>query len=810
MHRETNGIHGQSNPVLTIVPPGEVHAKPLHSSFFFTCKADVEQENQVQDLKWISPTNEEIPEVENRSLRVYTEDVFDGVGKNLFFLELLQNDTGTYQCTARYAGNLMLEASVRIDPYLPITWVDAPTEQYATAEQQGAKITCIVRANPSATVDWHRKGKVITTGYGNQRFRVTSEGIIINGVKEEDEGAYTCRALVSETGELQETVINFAIYRAPEWVQEPEDVTGTEGEALEIECIAKGRPDPTYKWINDENANLHDKDGYSVDKYGKLKISRLSRFDEGLLTCVAENDANNGRIEKQIKLTVNIRPQIVEYQNVSIPTDKVVSIECKANGKPLPKIEFRKLSNAEPFVAGAQPRDHRITVKSTEQGDVTVGTLTITNTLRTDDGLYGCWATNEGGQAYRNGHIEVQFAPSFHSMSNRLQYNSWEGKPVNLSCIAEAIPNATYTWYLRTDQEIRPGQDPNLRIVRDKDRSILQVTPADLIYYTQYRCVARNIHGYEASTMELKEAYPPGRIDQAIPKIVTANTITWEFVGPREDHGMETNAYVVQFKKRGGSSWERASTKVWPVGTLYIVEDLEPSSTYDFQFAARNSVGQGQWSEKMAITMREEGPPLRPTILDEAKEEGFKESSSSDRYELRWQVPQNNGEEITEFEIFYYEVDPLMQDGRIIRWNKAGSETRKSVPHPGRLMYVLERLRPDTYYKIELRARNVIGPSEPDTLVIRTGYGKHVGAIRQASASVSTGVIIGIIVVILVLALVVIDIVRYKRSSGKKGVLATCLAKSKSHRTKDKAANSNDAVKPEEENMLQEKHAAAK
>lgn len=35
---------------------------------------------------------------------------------------------------------------------------------------------------------------------------------------------------------------------APTWVMEPQDVTGVEGEAIEIKCFADGLPKPEMKW----------------------------------------------------------------------------------------------------------------------------------------------------------------------------------------------------------------------------------------------------------------------------------------------------------------------------------------------------------------------------------------------------------------------------------------------------------------------------------------------------------------------------------------------------------------------------------
>lgn len=50
-----------------------------------------------------------------------------------------------------------------------------------------------------------------------------------------------------------------------------------------------------------------------------------------------------------------------------------------------------------------------------------------------------------GGEARKNGHLTVQFRPSFEHMP-KIPIWSWNGQPVNITCIAESIPNATIKW----------------------------------------------------------------------------------------------------------------------------------------------------------------------------------------------------------------------------------------------------------------------------------------------------------------------------------------------------------------------------
>jgi neurocan core protein len=134
----------------------------------------------------------------------------------------------------------------------------------------------------------------------------------------------------------------------------------------------------------------------------------------------------------------------------------------------------RKLNKLEPFVDGIQPTDPRIRMDTSYVDGQTIGTLHLENLVRSDDGLYGCTARNEGGEAYVNGHLEVQFPPTFTGVPNVDIYYSWNDNPVNLSCIAESIPNATIRWYFGSNL-YEAYRNRNLRVFGEGPISVLQV-----------------------------------------------------------------------------------------------------------------------------------------------------------------------------------------------------------------------------------------------------------------------------------------------------------------------------------------------
>ena len=61
--------------------------------------------------------------------------------------------------------------------------------------------------------------------------------------------------------------------------------------------------------------------------------------------------------------------------------------------------------------------------------------------------------------AERLGHLTVEFPPSFVSTPMKEAW-SWDARPVNLTCLAEAIPNATITWIFMSNPEYLISESP--------------------------------------------------------------------------------------------------------------------------------------------------------------------------------------------------------------------------------------------------------------------------------------------------------------------------------------------------------------
>lgn len=88
---------------------------------------------------------------------------------------------------------------------MDITWTNVPPEQFPIIGTSH-KLACVVNGDPYPIIDWLRGGQRITTD-SNSRYIVETDGLRINDVQESDDGLYTCRALVTATGKVDERVI---------------------------------------------------------------------------------------------------------------------------------------------------------------------------------------------------------------------------------------------------------------------------------------------------------------------------------------------------------------------------------------------------------------------------------------------------------------------------------------------------------------------------------------------------------------------------------------------------------------------------
>ncbi|KAM7350494.1 neural cell adhesion molecule fasciclin 2 isoform 1-T1 [Cochliomyia hominivorax] len=760
-----------SNAKLEIFPMQEVQRKPVGKSLILTCRPNVPQGSLVTDLQWKDNFNNTIlpkphkayqPLYDSKGHRLtdkngrnqppmYTETL-PGESLALMITSLSVEMEGRYYCTASYASTELLETSVMIKTYVAITWTNAPENQNPILGEDYV-VRCEVKADPNPTIDWLRNGDQIRTG---DKYVVQTHGLLIRNVQESDDGIYTCRAAVIETGELLERTIRVEVFSRPEITYLPPTLEAVEGKPFAANCTATGKPVPEISWIKvATQQNVASADRFQVNPLtGLLNINSVTQDDYGIYTCIAKNDA--GVVDRNTKLNVLIRPSVYELYNTTGVSQKEVALTCRAKGRPAPEITFRRWGSEDEYAPGVQVDDDRIVLEQhfDEDKGESSGTLRIARAMRSDDGLYQCLARNKGETAYKTGHITIEFAPDFSHMKNLPPVFSWDERKANLSCLAMGIPNATIEWRWN-GKPIKDSFDKNLVIEGTGPRSNLIVHPVARQYYSVYKCIATNIHGSAEHDMQLMEAKVPDAVEAAIPKQLSATSITFDIRGPPTILGLPITAFTVQYKEAINPDWSTALNRSWSPDSPYIVEGLKPQTKYHFRFAARNQVGLGIWGLNTEQSTPKRSAPEEPKPLHAPEQNDFEEpvvvSPYSDHFELRWSVPLDNGEPIDFYQVKY--CPGVKMAGA---WHELENQCQ-SADVVGTTSYEMNHLSGNTYYRIELRAHNIIGFSSPASIIMKTTRG--IDVIQMAERQVlSSASIVGIAVGGVLLLLFIVDL----------------------------------------------------
>ncbi|KAF2360252.1 Fibronectin type III [Trinorchestia longiramus] len=746
-------------PRLIIQPDSQI-SKSLGETVYVSCKAEVSDPKLVTEMRWTGPGGAEVPNYD-RTIEI----IEDGPGSlGLYIEKLKEADTGTYNCSAVYAGNQNLHSSIQVLSFVKIDFGDTPSHQTPILGTD-ALIKCTVTSSPSPFIDWLKDGRTLKT---DERHIIQQDGVLVRSISEDDEGVYRCRARVAQLGALDSRDIQVEVYVKPKIVTRPQDTSGVEKEAVTFQCVAEGKPAPKYSWVDDQSRPLGGQEGYFVDEVkGELTVLDLRPDQAGTYRCTASNPAGDDVAEA--KLRVLTKPKLEQFLNITADVDGNAEFRCVFSGDPKPNIIFQKETSVEPFYDGINS-DARIEVVQTEDDyGNSVGIMKISAVKRTDDGLYTCTGSSGGGDTIGWGHITVQFAPTFEQQPTD-EFWSWEQEKVNLTCVATSIPNATIQWYIR-NEEI-PQRDHNLRVLALGPTGILEVNPLDNSYFGTYTCQATNELGVVNHDVTLKQVHKPGPISHAKVDKITATTITWSILEPHDNGGRPITVFLVQYKIRG-HSWDDAQSASWTKGSSYTLERLRPQEHYVFRFAAKNEVGISEWSGEIMEQMPEVTVPEEPLIF--VNDEGVNFVPYTDHYDLQWKTPLDNGDPIDYFTIIYYQV---VKDGD--GWKTIGAKIEKTVEFPGVTTYQIQKLRPDTYYRIELRAHNSIGYSSPAELVIKTANDPNApvsdGSAGTASNHFSNeatgppagnpyteptlgiGIVIAIVVVGVLVLLIVLDI----------------------------------------------------
>lgn len=163
----------------------------------------------------------------------------------------------------------------------------------------------------------------------------------------------------------------------------------------------------------------------------------------------------------------------------------------------------------------------------------------------------------------------------------------------------------------------------------------------------------------------------------------------------------------------------------------YILEDLNPQTTYDLRFGCKNRVGFSDWGAGQQITTPKRGRP-EPPILNKETGDGeivdgdIIELPTPDHYQVSWRIPEDNGVPIDYYLLTYYPVRKESSGDSTI-WRQIGDIKKVEIPHKGNVRWSMQLDYQDTFYKVELMAHNQLGFSPESVLIIKSGRDSTTG-----------------------------------------------------------------------------------
>ncbi|KAM5179635.1 roundabout homolog 2 [Mantella aurantiaca] len=303
----------------------------------------------------------------------------------------------------------------------------------------------------------------------------------------------------------------------PRIVEHPSDVIVSKGEPTTLNCKAEGRPVPTIEWYKDLERVETDKDDPRSHRmllpsgslfFLRIVHGRRSKPDEGNYVCVARN-----YLGEAMSRNASLEVALLRDDFRLNPTDVVVAagepaiLECQPpRGHPEPTIYWKKDK------VRIDDRDDRISIRG--------GKLMISNTRKSDAGMYTCVGTNMVGERDSDpAELTVFERPTF--VRKPVNQVVLEDESVEFRCSVLGDPQPTVRWK-KDDADLPRGR------YDIKDDYTLRIKKAASIDEGTYTCISENRVGKIEAVATLTVRAPPQFVVRPRDQIVAqGRTVTF-------------------------------------------------------------------------------------------------------------------------------------------------------------------------------------------------------------------------------------------------------------------------------------------
>jgi hypothetical protein len=453
--------------------------------------------------------------------------------------------------------------------------------------------------------------------------------------RSEDAGTYTCMAQ-NKQGQVSRSNVEIQVLIPPK-IMPIASMTNMyrEGMRATISCIIlEGDLPVSFKWERNgkqifgtgNNEIVRRLDEYSSN----LVIEKISSDHSGNYTCIASNNAG---VEKYtVPLTVNVPPKwIVEPKDTSARYNEDTTLDCQADGFPVPTITWKK-------AIGNQPGEYKDFLFESKTSLSTNGSLTFKQITKASQSYYLCEAKNGiGSGVSKVVYLKVNVPAHFKSKTKKILIA--KGRQVHLQCNVAGDNPISISWRVQSNQQIIKESSDVRFTIREQildDGMVSEVGISNTYRHDSgiYVCAASNAFGHDEMAIDLivQETPEPPKNLRINSQQSRSVQLSWS---PPFSGNSPIEGYTIEYKTID-ENWQNA-LKVPIVGSESQVNivNLIPAKAYNMRLTAKNKFGESENSEIIQVTTLEEAPSSPPTNITV-------EARSSTEIYVFWKAPEKD------------------------------------------------------------------------------------------------------------------------------------------------------------------------